>query len=35
MVMKILILILFFEIKESKKLEGTLVKKQSTLDVRK
>ena len=38
MVMKILILILFFEIKESKITRGhnyTLVKKQSRLDVRK
>ena len=38
MVMKILILIFFFEIKESKITRGhnfTLVKKQSRLDVRK
>ena len=38
MVLKILIIIFFFEIKESKKTRGhnyTLVKKQSRLDVRK
>ena len=38
MVMKILILIFFFEIRESKRTRGhnfTLVKKQSRLDVRK
>ena len=35
MVMKILIIIFFFEIKESKITRGQLVKKQSRLDVRK
>ena len=35
MVMKILILIFFFEIQESKITRRTLVKKQSRLDVRK